>query len=278
MKTIYLFLGGIFGYVLSIFLSIFQNFGVAVIFFALFATAITIPFDIIQRKNKKKSEFLQKEQERIRQEYKDSENKDELNKELTKMYADNHYNPAPGCLSTILSFIILIGLFFAVISPLTSTLHIENSVIEKASENLETPSRYEQLAIIEEIKDGRDYSNYFSEEEISKIEYLGKTFSFFGIDLFNTATEDSLALIFAFIYIAFLLVRALLPVVKEMIKVKKEKKKFIPINVLKRLALSLIAPVLISTFVFFVPIAVVLYWISSSIFGIIESAVLDRKV
>lgn len=278
MKTIYLFLGGIFGYVLSIFLSIFQNFGVAVIFFALFATAITIPFDIIQRKNKKKSEFLQKEQERIRQEYKDSENKDELNKELTKMYADNHYNPAPGCLSTILSFIILIGLFFAVISPLTSTLHIENSVIEKASENLETPSRYEQLAIIEEIKDGRDYSNYFSEEEISKIEYLGKTFSFFGIDLFNTATEDSLALILAFIYIAFLLVRALLPVVKEMIKVKKEKKKFIPINVLKRLALSLIAPVLISTFVFFVPIAVVLYWISSSIFGIIESAVLDRKV
>ena len=278
MKTIYLFLGGIFGYVLSIFLSIFQNFGVAVIFFALFATAITIPFDIIQRKNKKKSEFLQKEQERIRQEYKDSENKDELNKELTKMYADNHYNPAPGCLSTILSFIILIGLFFAVISPLTSTLHIENSVIEKASENLETPSRYEQLAIIEEIKDGRDYSNYFSEEEISKIEYLGKTFSFFGIDLFNTATEDSLALILAFIYIAFLLVRALLPVVKEMIKVKKEKKKLIPINVLKRLALSLIAPVLISTFVFFVPIAVVLYWISSSIFGIIESAVLDRKV
>ena len=78
------------------------------------------------------------------------------------------------------------------------------------------------MAIIEEIKDGRDYSNYFSEEEISKIEYLGKTFSFFGIDLFNTATEDSLALIFAFIYIAFLLVRALLPVVKEMIKVKKE--------------------------------------------------------
>ena len=278
MKTIYLFLGGIFGYVLSIFLSIFQNFGVAVIFFALFATAITIPFDIIQRKNKKKSEFLQKEQERIRQEYKDSENKNELNKELTKMYADNHYNPAPGCLSTILSFIILIGLFFAVISPLTSTLHIENSVIEKASENLETPSRYEQLAIIEEIKDGRDYSKYFSEEEISKIEYLEKTFSFFGIDLFNTATEDSLALILAFIYIAFLLVRALLPVVKEMIKVKKEKKKFIPINVLKRLALSLIAPVLISTFVFFVPIAVVLYWISSSIFGIIESAVLDRKV
>lgn len=278
MKAISLFLGGIFGYVLSIFLSIFQNFGVAVIFFAFFATAITIPFDIIQRKNTKKSEFLKKEQERIRQEYKDSENKDELNKELTKMYADNHYNPVPGCLSTILSFFILIGLFFAVISPLTSTLHIENSVIEKASENLETPSRYEQLAIIEEIKDGRDYSNYFSEEEISKIKYLGSTFSFFGINLFNTATDDPLALILAFIYIAFLLVKALIPVVKEMIKVKKEKKKFIPINVLKRLALSLIAPVLISTIVFFVPIAVVLYWISSSIFGIMESAVLDRKV
>ena len=278
MSNIYLFLGGVLGYVLSAFLSIFKNFGIAVIFFALFATLITIPFDVVQRKSAKKAEFLKIEQEKIREKYKDSEDKDELNQELTAMYKNNHYNPVPGCLSQLISFFLVIGLLFAISSPLTSLLHIDKNVVKEAKTNISVSTRYEQLDIIREVHEGKDFSNYFSPEEIEDIKEIGDNFSFIGIDLFTQPKDGFPALAFALIYILLLLAQTMRPVFQEIVKKRKKGEAISPKKTARTIGLRMIIPVFVSVVCMFIPTAVVLYWTFSLTFGIIETIVIERKV
>ncbi len=121
----------IFGYVLKLFFNIFGNYGWAVILFSLVVKGIMVPFTIKQQKNMKKTQELQPKLQALQEKYKDDQQK--MSEEYKKFMAENHYNPFGGCLTMILQFVFLIGVFYVVSRPIT---YMEKLSLDEVNENL----------------------------------------------------------------------------------------------------------------------------------------------
>ena len=276
INFIYQAIGGFFGHILYWLISIFQNYGLAIIVFAIIAKVITIPFTIVQIKNNKKTKLLQEKQKEIQEKYKESPNKDELNKELTQMYVDNKYNPIAGCLMQILMFFVLIGIFFAIASPVSSTLHISQEKVTAACEIVGEDYRYKELGILEEVLMGKDYSKYFSNEELSEIKSFGSSFNFFGFDLFSVPIKSGFPVMFLSI-LCFLIPFLNMNISSILSNLKKKKEKpETPIFEIKTIILSIVGPLSTFAISLFVPCAIVLYWVTSSLLGVIQTIVTKK--
>ena len=95
-----------------------SNLGWSIIFFTLILKVILIPLSIPSLKMSKKQRDIQPELNVLKEKYKDDKKKQaEMQMELFKKHG---INPASGCLTTIITFIILIGIYRAV-SMLTMT-------------------------------------------------------------------------------------------------------------------------------------------------------------
>lgn len=273
---IYQAIGGFFGYILDWLLSVFHNYGLSIIVFALITKIIVIPFIVSEVRSSRKSKMLQAKQEEIRAKYKDSPDKDKLNEELTKMYIENKYNPVAGCLMQILMFFVLVGIFFAVSEPITSTLHIPKEKVIIASEAIDSERQYKELAILEDVANGRDYSSYFSEEEFKKIKDFSSTFDFFGLNLFSVPVKSGFPTMF--LSIACFLIPFLNMNISSILTNLKKKKQEPDTKLLnfKTLIMSIIAPALTFSFSLVVPCAIVIYWVSSSLLAVIQNIIIKK--
>lgn len=274
---IYQAIGSFFGYILFWLTSIFQNYGLAVITFAIITKVITIPFIVIQIKNNKKTKLLQSKQQEIRDKYKDAENKDELNKELTQMYIDNKYNPVSGCIMQILMFFVLVGVFFAIASPVTSTLHISQDKVTAACKVVGDDCQYKEIGLLEEISKGKDYSEYFTNEELTEIKKFSSSFDFFGFNLFSIPIKSGFPVMFLPI-LSFLIPFLNMNISSLTSNLKKRKTD--PNTSLfdvKTIILSIVGPALTFSIALFVPCAIIVYWITSSILGVIQT-IITKKI
>ena len=56
--------------------------------------------------------------------------------EVQKLYAKEGAKPGGGCLTTLLPFPLMIGLYYTILNPLQNALHLSSEVIANASEEL----------------------------------------------------------------------------------------------------------------------------------------------
>ena len=120
MMTIFNFFGSIFGYVLWPIFYVVQNYGIAIIIFAILAKIVLFPFSIKQQKAMANNARLQKKQKEIQEKYKN--NKVKANEEMQKLYQKEGVNPSSGCLTSIVPMLVMLGIFYSISSPLTNTL------------------------------------------------------------------------------------------------------------------------------------------------------------
>ena len=100
MMAIFNFFGSIFGYVLWPIFYVVQNYGIAIIIFAILAKIVLFPFSIKQQKAMANNARLQKKQKEIQEKYKN--NKVKANEEMQKLYQKEGVNPSSGCLTGII--------------------------------------------------------------------------------------------------------------------------------------------------------------------------------
>lgn len=105
-----------------------NNYGVALIFFTLIVRALLLPLSIKQQKSMAESQKIQPQLNLIRDKYKDDKQK--LNEETMKLYKDSGVNPAGGCFPVLIQFPIIIGLYQAIIRPLTYMFRLSTEQIE----------------------------------------------------------------------------------------------------------------------------------------------------
>ena len=120
MMTIFSFLGSLFGYVLWPIFYLVQNYGIAIIIFAILAKIVLFPFSIKQQKSMANNQRLQKKQREIQEKYKN--NKQKANEEMQKLYAKEGVSPSSGCLTSIVPMLVMLGIFYSISSPLSNTL------------------------------------------------------------------------------------------------------------------------------------------------------------
>ena len=270
-------IGSLFGYVLWFFYNIFQNYGIALVFFTIVVKLLLFPLLIHQQKSMAKNARMSKKQQEIRQKYAGDTKK--ANEEIQKLYEKEGGMQSMGCVSMFLPLVLLMGVYYAIASPLTNTLHMNKEVVTNALNNLtvmpgignQFTTIYGQLEIVNISKQATGnlfLSEFFNGSEIADITAYGKSFNFLGIDLLGKPSDGF----------------SILWLVPALCMVTSMGSQFITMKIQGNLqqqkgcmwGMLLFAPLFSAYISFSVPAAVGSYWIISTITSFFQTMILQN--
>ena len=128
MTAIFNLLGSVFGYVLWAAFYLVNNFGVAIILFTLLFKVLLFPSSLKQQKQMAANSRLQAKQKELKEKY--GNDKQKYNEEVQKLYERENTSPFSGCLTSLFPMFVMLGIYYAVVRPLTNTLHIAQDKID----------------------------------------------------------------------------------------------------------------------------------------------------
>ena len=126
-----------FGWLMMRLYELTDNFGWAIILFAIVVALVLLPF---MAKSKKSMMRMTRLQPRMMELQKKHEgNPQKLNEEMARLYRENKVSPMGGCLWSLLPLFIMIALYRAVVKPLTIMMGIPDDMLQQGG------AIYEQL-------------------------------------------------------------------------------------------------------------------------------------
>ena len=275
--AIFNIIGSLFGYVLWFFYSIFNNYGIAIILFTIVVKLVLFPMSIKQQKSMATTARLSKKQQDIRQKYANDPTK--MNEELQKLYEKEGGMQSSGCISMFIPLLILMGVYYAVVSPLTNTLHMNSDVVTNALNNLtvmpgigtQFTTIYGQLEIVNiATQSGGELflSQFFGPEEIVNIANYAQSFNFLGLNLLGKPNDgfSVLWLIPALCLISSLATQLVTMKIQGTLKQQQG----------CMIAMFLIMPLFSAYIAYTVPAAVGFYWIISTLTSFLQTLILQN--
>ncbi len=185
--------GSILGYILYFLFMIVQNYGVAILIFTILLRAAMFPLNIKQQKTQAKMAHLQAQQKILQERYKN--NREKYQEEVQKLYDREGARPGGGCLTALIPFPIMLGLYYAIISPLSNMLHLSQMTIQSATMTLNQipgisatfSSRFTELEIVKNFDVLKPYlDNVWTADQIADVDRFAHSFNFLGLDLLQT--------------------------------------------------------------------------------------------
>ena len=187
------------GYLLKILFYVFRNYGWSLIFFTIITRALMLPFSIKQQKNTANMARMKPKMDVINKKY--ANNKAKQNEEMMKLYKEENYNPAAGCLPLLIQMPLLFGLIGAVYRPLKYIMGMSDTVITAVRDaaGIAANNNYGEIFAIKNVAGAvsgenaevlnsvKDAITAVEPEQASQIyanltEFSGK-FNFLGLDL-----------------------------------------------------------------------------------------------
>ncbi len=194
MLSIFNFFGNILGYLLKALYMIVRNYGIAIILFTIITKILMFPLSVKQQKSTAAQGKISQKQKELQQKY--ANNRAKYNEELQALYQKEGVNPAGGCLTTLIPFPIMIGLYYAVVFPLKNVLHYSTDLVNQAtsvlrnipgvSENFSSGSFYSEIQIVKHYGSLKPYLTMFSAEQSAELDTFSRSFNLFGFDLLGT--------------------------------------------------------------------------------------------
>ncbi len=151
-----------FGYVLNFIYNLVQNYGLAIILFSVLLKLIMLPFSIKQQKSMKKTAKIQEETKKLEVKY--NGDREKISQATMELYKREHFSPFSGCLSTIITFIVFISVFYLVSRPLTYMKKVDSNLIQQYENEISESgekSSYPEIKVIEE-KSSQDEKIYIN--------------------------------------------------------------------------------------------------------------------
>lgn len=143
------FLADWFGKALRWISDFFHSYLVGILIFALLVKIVLFPLSIKQQKNSQKMAKLAPRQEAIRKKYAgrtDRATQMKMNEEIQQMYADEKFNPMGGCLPLLLQLPVIMALYTAITSPLTTMLGYTTESLKGLSTLLLQTPNFSEIA------------------------------------------------------------------------------------------------------------------------------------
>lgn len=277
MFTVFNFIGSIFGYILWAVFWVFQNFGIAIIVFTLIFRAILFPSSIKQQKSMAANASLQAKQKEIREKY--ANNKQKQNEEIQKLYEKEGVSPMSGCTSSLFPMIIMLGIYYAVVRPLSNVIHLSADALNQI--NMIPGVYVTQNNIYSEMNALKLFTNPANVDillnqglpakEIHEIHNLAGGFNFLGLDLLSIPKETGFTS-----WIIIIPILCLVTSVGSQLLTMK-----IQGNMMQGqqgcTKYMLLALPLITVYIsYIVPGAVGFYWVWSTIFGFVQTLLINK--
>ncbi len=191
------FLGQILGYVLWFFFDLFDNFVPAIVILTVVLRCISFPFELKSRKAMAKNAKISIKTREIQKKF--ANNKQKMNEEMAKLYEKEGVNPMGGCFPQLFPTLVFLGMYGAIVRPITNLFHVSNEVLNSAINAISTipgisnayNSQYIQLEVIKIFPKISEHLTMFTPEQASDIMDFNKGFNFFGLDLFAIPMSSS---------------------------------------------------------------------------------------
>lgn len=196
MQTLYEILGAPFGWIISLFYGITNNYLLSIFCLTVLVRLCLLPASISQQKGMAKQARLQPKLRRIQKKYEGDQRK--IQEETQALYAREGTSAmTAGCLPTFIQLIIMLGLFQVNYHPLSMVLRIPDSVVdalkaaakplaEAANPNLNASRLDYQMEIhILNVFDKIDKGaiSGLTSDMVARITQFSQNFNIFGIDL-----------------------------------------------------------------------------------------------
>lgn len=276
---IFNFFGSIFGYLLWAAYYLVNNFGIAIIIFTLVFKIVLFPSSVKQQKSMAANAKLQAKQKALQEKY--ANDKQKYNEELQKLYERENISPMSGCLTSLLPMVIMLGIYYAVVRPLTNVLHISKDAVTALSDYVNTlpgisintsGSIYYQidlLRIFNSISDHSAVKDILTGDEIEKIQSLTGGFNVLGLDLLGTpkVVGGWLLLIPILCLVTSVGTQIITMTMKGNPMANQQ-------GCMKYMFIAL--PMFTAWIAYTVPAAVGFYWIWSTLFGFAQTLVMNK--
>lgn len=280
MMDLFNLIGSLFGYILWAAFFLVKNFGISIIIFTLIVKLLLLPFSVKQQRSMAANARFQKKQREIMERY----GKDRMGAqmEIQKLMEKENISMMGGCLPMIAPMLVMLGVYYSVINPLTNTLHIASDKVNAAMNSIYalpglgtslSGNNYGQIYTVKYFnllqdffKDGSG-NPLFSGSEADSINQFAGGFNFLGWDLLASPNASS-----------FLSFMWLIPVlcfatsVVSMLIMQKMNGTQIKGCML---VFVFMMPMFSAWIAFNVPGAVGFYWIASTVLGFVQSLILN---
>ena len=200
MSGLYDLLAVPFGYIIGFFYDISQNYIFSILVITIITRLILLPSTIKQQRSSASQMRLQAKVRRIQEMYKGNQQK--INEETQALYQREGFNPmSSGCLPMLIQFPVMIGLYSAIRTPLTSVLHLGSAAVTALTDAVqqvaEISSRGQATLEIEVLKHFSSLQGMVegvSASDMQTVADFSDSFSLFGINLADTpqVSEPSL--------------------------------------------------------------------------------------
>lgn len=286
MATIFGFLGGIFGYLLYAIYFIVKNFGVAIIIFTLVFKVILFPMSLKQQKSMAANARLQAKQKELKEIY--GNNKEKYNEEVQKLYQKEGNSPFGGCLTSILPMFVMLGIYYAVVQPITNVLHIDKTAYAVIAElvnkipgvSINSASIYSQIDVVRMFNNPASQARLASNQTVldavgqngvNKIIDLSSGFNFLGLDLLSTPKNQGIWSWAMLIPVLCLVTSIASTIVMQRINGAAMGQQQ---GCMKYMLYFF--PLLTAWIAYSVPCAVGFYWICSTVLGFLQSLMMGK--
>jgi len=264
-----------------------NNYGLAVILFALIVKLILLPFQVKSKRSTLRSTRLTPYVDDIKKRYAGNDAK--INAETQKLYKEEGINPMSGCLWSLLPFPIIIALYQAIRFPLTIMMGVPKELLEEGGAILKklTELGYESTmrAGYYQIGQAQFISNNMDKFAGITDKLRSIDFSFLGINLgatpkwnflWTTDWSDKSVWLQGLGLFLIPIIAAALTLVSNKIAQKVTPQASGNPAAQNANTMLLMMPVVTLWFAFMMPASLGLYWIASTFFSIIQDLIVNK--
>ena len=277
MFAVFNFIGSIFGYILWAVFWVFQNFGIAIIVFTLIFRAILFPSSVKQQKSMAANASLQAKQREIKEKY--GNNKAKYNEEIQKLYDKEGVSPFSGCTTSLFPMIIMLGIYYAVVRPLSNVIHLSAQAISQLNMipgvYLTQNNIYSEMNALKLFTNPDNISLLTQQglpaKELTEIHNLAGGFNFLGLDLLSIPQAEGFKSAIIIIPILCLVTSLGSQILTTRLNGNPMQNQ----QGCTKYMLYLL-PLITVYISYIVPGAVGFYWIWSTIFGFIQTVIISK--
>lgn len=261
------------GIVMSFLYDFTSNYGVSLILFTIFVKLLMIPISVKQQKSTAKMTSLKPRMDELQKKY--GKDKARLQEEMGKMYQEEKYNPAAGCLPLLIQMPIMFGLIDVIYKPMKHIVGLSEEMVVRATEvakkAIETVSATApEIDIITAVQKSPELFEFLGKENVEKI--LNLDLYFVGLNLGEVPTIG-ISLI-----VLIPLLTGLTSYLMSRLTMKSQDMGSSENNPAAGMqkSMMIMMPLMSLFFTFQVPAGVGVYWIVSNIIAIIQYKIMNK--
>ena len=277
----------IFAWPLKEFYNLTNNYGIAIMLFAVLVNLVLLPFMAKSKKSMMRTTRLQPRLKELEKKY--NGNPQQYQQAVSKLYREEKINPMSGCLWSLLPFPILIALYSVIRQPLSKMMHLSAEAVTSLTEWVtnnagfvaSSKSAYTEIEVMNSIHQNWDAVTAALGDFSGKLmnldySFLGlnlgqqPSFKFWAFDWSNKAVWlPALGLFLIPIISAFLSWLSMKISTMTTPQVDKQQAQ-------TNKSMMLVMPLVSLWICFTMPAALGVYWILNSVCGIIRDVVLTK--